>query len=61
MGIVYQSVKLPVILSICRNCSTKSIYLKDEGQYFEFNNAKYTKNEFLSMTCDEFIIKGIIE
>ena len=60
-GIVQPSNKTPTILSICKNCSAKCLHIKSQGVWYECNNEKYYKDDFLSLTCNEFIIKGLIE
>ncbi len=60
-GIVYNSSSNPTILSICKGCNAKKIYLSGQGEWFEINNKKYVKEEFFNLTCEEFIIKGLLE
>lgn len=58
-GILYSTQGKPIILSICKNCNSRAVHFNDF--WYEHNGDKFTKSEFLEFTCDELIIKGILE
>ncbi len=60
-GIVQPSVNQPTILSVCKNCSAKCLHIKNKGTWYEIKNKIYEISDFLNITCNEFIIKGLLE